>query len=267
MDINELFETDKKRHKLACEGKLERLYKTYDGSYPDLPNMNSTQMWDFFMNNSMVHYDSLARHRIKTSARFVDPNKRIVDFGVGYGWIIPVLLERNKRLDYTGIDFSVTSIEKLRSRYPDLVFLQSDISVLASEDFDYCLALEVLEHIVPKETFTILGKFYRLLRDGGHLVLSVPACEDLRKTCHPCSECGALQNHVGHVRSYTVELLSAELVLAGFQVMRTKVTDPYYGVPRKIIKLAKYLLKEEIPRSNIIVDAVKVRKDVKHGHI
>lgn len=258
MLFQEMLATDKKRHELACKGKLEELYKTYDGSYTDFPNMNTSRMWDFFMNLSEVHHDPLSNYRIKTTASFVDANKRIVDFGVGYGWIIPILLQKNRHLDYTGVDFSSTSIEKLRSRHPDLIFVQGSTSILTSKDFDYCLASEVLEHIIPKETFSFYAEFHRLLRDGGHLVVSVPAWEDLSKSCQLCSECGALQSHSGHVRSYTVELLSAELTMAGFKVMRRKVIDPYYGIARKIIKLGKYILKEEIPRTNIIIDAVKV---------
>ena len=95
MLFKEMLETDKKRHEFACIGKLDELYKTYDGSYADLPNMNAGKMWDFFMNLSEVHHDRVADHRIRTTARFVDTNKRIIDFGVGYGWIIPVLMKKN----------------------------------------------------------------------------------------------------------------------------------------------------------------------------
>lgn len=257
MDYKAIFETDKTRQALARQGKLKELEQTYDGTYPDLPSMNSSEMWDFFMSHGELHRDPVSYHRLKMTARYIDPSARILDFGVGYGWIIPLLLEKNPGLDYTGVDFSAVSIEKLRTQYPALTFMQGDTKALPAGSFDYCLALEVFEHIEPKNVLGVYKELNRLLKPGGHVVISVPAWEDLVTMCHICSACGSLQSNVGHIRSYTPELLSAELALSGFQVVDTRVTDNYFGAARKMIKLAKYMLGEEIQKANIIVRAVK----------
>ncbi len=83
------------------------------------------------------------------------------------------------------------------------------------------LLLEVLEHIPSNGTLDFLAAVKTKLNETGKLVVSVPLFEDIGMNTCPCGSCGQLGNPNGHVRSYTPDLIQAELVLAGFTVEKT----------------------------------------------
>lgn len=82
--------------------------------------------------------------------------------------------------------------------------------------FDLVCAFEVLEHI--EDDKGALGEWARLVRPGGHLVLSVPAFQE---------RFGAMDAYVGHFRRYGPDELEARLVEAGL----TDVEITVYGWP------------------------------------
>ena len=82
--------------------------------------------------------------------------------------------------------------------------------------FDLVCAFEVLEHIEDDET--ALRDWVRLIRPGGHLLLSVPADP---------SRFGPMDEHAGHFRRYSVDRLTALAENVGLVDVRATV----YGWP------------------------------------
>jgi SAM-dependent methyltransferase len=74
----------------------------------------------------------------------------------------------------------------------------------AGSQFDVVCAFEVLEHI--EDDAGALAEWVRLIRPGGHLLLSVPAFQE---------RFGPLDTYAGHFRRYSPSDLSALLVQSG----------------------------------------------------
>lgn len=150
--------------------------------------------------------------------------RNILEVGCGCGDLLHVL-ERN---GYAGQGIDISE-EALAIAASGLSGNSIKVSCCTPEDihelFDIVIASEVMEHCQDDTGFLVqLGE---RLRDGGHLLLTVPA---------HMKDWGANDDLCGHVRRYEREELSAVLRNAGFDdiVIRS------YGVPIYNIMMPLY---------------------------
>lgn len=212
---NDPFDTDSYRSRLATAGNLPALQSSYEpGALPELEDMSSAELWDELATYSEV--PAFRLRRLREVAKRVPADAQVLDIGIGWGEIIPMLQERGIRA-YTGIDFSAKIVAHVASRHPEFRFLVGGVDQI-KEKFDAVLALEVCEHIPASRIFSFYAEIRRVLRENGHLIVSVPIYENLRASTLRCPHCGHMHSRMGHVRAYTPELISAELALAGFEV-------------------------------------------------
>lgn len=96
----------------------------------------------------------------------------VLEIGCGTGGFLPVLRERFEAV--VGVDGYASSLHAARDRSPEATLIQADANriPLGSAQFDLVVALDVLEHLDPAR---FLAETTRLIRPGGHLLLSVPA--------------------------------------------------------------------------------------------
>ncbi len=134
-------------------------------------------------------------------------NARILDVGPGSGVNLPVLAPRGR---VTVLDLSAESLRDCRARGADHV-LRGDAAAppLRPGSFDLVCALDVLEHLADEAAS--LAAWHRVLRPGGHLLLSVPALRVLW---------GRQDVLSGHHRRYRRTELRRHLANAGFEVQR-----------------------------------------------
>jgi SAM-dependent methyltransferase len=78
----------------------------------------------------------------------LDPHgKSVLDVGCGTGFFTAWYLARGARV--TGVDIAPTSVERLRTRFPEARFMLADVSEVALEGtFDLVNAFDVLYHVV-----------------------------------------------------------------------------------------------------------------------
>lgn len=104
--------------------------------------------------------------------------------------------------------------------------------------FDVAVATEILEHFWNPSFF--LGEMLRLLRPGGHLVLSTPNLVDIRNRLRVLAGRAPMQHLFGidrvfrmnewvHRREYTPAEVRAMLEAAGFANVRTHTRTPTIG--------------------------------------
>lgn len=122
---------------------------------------------------------------------------RTIDLGCGEGHLTRMISERG--LDVLGVDISKEKIERAHQFYPELEFVLCDIArlELAEASFDTAVIAEVLEHVPEAQGQEMLDKAWRLLREGGRLIVSVP-----NQDCIP---------HPHHVREFDRRELKAML--------------------------------------------------------
>lgn len=175
----------------------------------------TARLWDHYSRNPVVTSDL---YFSKVYGRFVlrkarlDRRRplRILDFGCGPGYMWEHVREASARWQYTGLDFSSRSVERLRERarqgsagFQGAVHVASLPSPLPAEQYDVILLLEVVEHLTDDYLQGTLKEVVRLLRPGGQVLVTTPHDEDLAIDSQYCPECETVFHKWQHVRSWT----------------------------------------------------------------
>lgn len=241
------------RAELAAKGETAKLKKLYTNNQPEISDLNTQKFWNNILTSrsSIADQDGMTRDRAYYTARIVPQTvKKLLDIGVGHGWVEELLEQRD--IEIHGIDISNETIRQTKERFPKW---KKNFKVKSLYKLDYrpsmfdaVLLLEVLEHIPPSKTFVILNMIKKFITPGGYMIVSVPTNEGLEYM---------QDNPSGHVRMYTVPLLKAELELAGFSVLSIKT---FYAF-KSHYKLKKFVAKWIMPKrwqpNNIIILAQK----------
>lgn len=142
----------------------------------------------------------------------------VLELGCGQG-AVGARLAAIARQRYLGVEPDAASfaVAAARVRAAGGEVLHGDASsVPEGARFDLVCAFEVLEHLEDEEG--VLSSWSRLVRPGGHLMVSVPAAPE---------RFGAWDEHVGHLRRYSPERLEEVLRGAGLVEPRLEL----YGWP------------------------------------
>jgi SAM-dependent methyltransferase len=112
--------------------------------------------------------------------RILQPGDRILESGCGIGrW---VLFFHRRGYDIVGIDWSPTTVDLLRSYDPTVQVLVDDArsSQFGDSSFDVILSLGTIEHALEGPA-DALRDYFRLLKPGGRLVVTVPVLSIARR--------------------------------------------------------------------------------------
>ena len=209
------FLVEKARQILASINDLETLKKTYNSEYAEVKNLNTFSFWNEALSNktNLEKQDGMTKDRVKTAFKFLPRSTRnVLDIGAGNGFIEELI--SNKNIKIFGNDISGTAVKNLKNKFKGEFRKESVYKMrYPKKSFDVIFALEVLEHIPPIRIITLFKKIREFLRKNGSFIISVPTNEGLEKM---------KINPNGHTRTYTENLIRAELKIAGFRVLKLK---------------------------------------------
>ncbi|WP_413794560.1 MULTISPECIES: methyltransferase domain-containing protein [unclassified Pseudomonas] len=150
----------------------------------------------------------------------------LLELGVGHGFSTHRFSQFFS--EHTVIDGSASVIAQFKAQYPDNTadIVESYFETFDTDKrFDLIVMGFVLEHVEDPQT--VLQRFKRFLAPGGRCFVLVPNGESLhRRFGHAAGllddmmALGHGDLELGHVRSYSLQTLTAELEAAGLQVVR-----------------------------------------------
>lgn len=118
------------------------------------------------------------RHRMAHILDFIiddNKDKKILDYGSGWGMFSKILSEKSKKFYVTGIDIDSTSLEisqDIIGKKNNLQFLNKTIFEFDEKVFDYVVSMQVIEHVHNPGNY--IKEINRVLKDDGKLIISLP---------------------------------------------------------------------------------------------
>lgn len=191
------------------------------------------RFWDAYASNPRrldTYFSKLYGPAILRVARhYARLSSPIVDVGCGQGALLDALLAQG--FSCQGVDASEVSVGNVEARFrarPGFLGALTgsvDRLPLPEAEAGAAFLVEVVEHLDRSTLERALGELHRVLRPGGHLLVTVPNNEDLQAAMVACPECGCVFHRMQHVRSFTPDALAAELRRARFEIVKVLETD------------------------------------------
>lgn len=140
---------------------------SYDGSM-EFDALNDSQIRANYQHKHVVD------HYIKHFK-----NKLVLDAGCWTGTLEKEVSSRNWKSDMVGIDLNKDALTVAKKNFPQYQFHQVELAKPSpqfvkkySNKFDTIVFLDVIEHVPPGTEVRILQLFNKLLKPGGHLIVS-----------------------------------------------------------------------------------------------
>jgi len=240
------FLVERARQILASINDLKFLKKTYNSKYAEVKDLNTPKFWNELLSDTtnLEAQDGMTRDRIKTAFKFLPRSaKKVLDIGAGNGFVEELLVS-NKNIRIFGNDISASAVKNLKNKFKGQFHKESIYKMrYPKKSFDAIFMLEVLEHIAPSKVFNVLKKVKEMLKKKGSFIISIPTNEGLEKK---------KDNLSGHLRTYTENLIRAELKIAGFKVVKLKT---FYAFKNfyTIKKVSSKILKNKWQPNNMVI--------------
>lgn len=247
------FSVEDYRNELAEKYDIDLFKKTYTSTSPEINNLNSGKFWNNIFKSalSFQDQDAMTREKIDYVISLLPPvGSKILDLGIGQGYLEERLKE--KKLDYKfyGIDISSTSVTRAKQLFKG-EFILGDVMQIDKyykpNSFNAIVALELIEHISPSKVFSFYSRVKKLLSKNGVFIVTTPLNEGLRYM---------KENPSGHVREYTIPILKTELALSGFTIKKIKTFYAFMTMYR-LKKLILKLLRKRWKPNNVAILCVK----------
>jgi len=253
--VEKSFEIERARDLFARKGEKDNLRKTYNKSNPSIPNLNTARLWDD-LNSIKITRSShpMAWNRFEIVTKLLKDHSKILDVGFGTADLEEIISNSYHHVDLFGIDISSKSVDRANDRFSKFHFSKGSIFHIPyrNNSFDFVVVLEVMEHIIPSKTFDAFKELWRVTKKNKYLVLSVPVNEGLEEMLK------RNYNPNAHVRAYSLDLIKAEIEIAGFKVhkmIKLYAFHNHYKIKSLIIN---YFLKFVKKPNNIIVLCEKI---------
>lgn len=137
----------------------------------------------------------------------------ILDIGAGTGALVKKL--RNNGFKAFGTDPVPRSKSIQKGNITEIKF--------SDNSFNTIFCSEVIEHLSDKQISKGIIEIKRVLAEGGNLIITVPFNENLENNSFICPECGHKFHKVGHLQSFTKEMIKKILEDNNFTVIFLKI--------------------------------------------
>lgn len=242
------FDTERLRKKLLQRRKYKALLGTYFAGLPEIQDHNTPEFWDNkFSDSEKILQFPMSKDRNALIASLIVKNSTVLNIGAGKGHLEErVFRNVGNNITWFGTDFTNETLQKLKKNYPTYTFLKTGIDGLSfvPNTFDTICLLEVLEHISPRQTVSVLKKINSLLKPGGKAIISVPVNEGL--------EAMLPENPNSHLRVYSKKLLAFEFMITGYKIKKV-ISLTAFARFYKIKKLINSIFKLKRPNNLIFI--------------
>lgn len=178
------------------------------------------RIWSHYQVQQRDSFD-LSYPRLRYFAERCSPGSRVLNVGVGNGYLESLLVKRN--VDVYSLDPSAESIGRLRNQLGMGQRAQQGYSQrmpFDADSFDMVIMTEVLEHLPSDTLRATLTEVRRVLKPGGAFAGTVPYREDLAANQVICPHCQREFHRWGHAQRFDSASLRTLFEEHGYSIER-----------------------------------------------
>lgn len=212
--------------------------------------MEQHRIWDHYQTTRIDAFDQ-ARGRYAAMAtqalRLRGPGAgRVLNIGIGAGGLERLL--KGRGWEVAALDPSPEAVAALALEGVEARCGYAQRAPFDDGAFDIVVASEVLEHIEPTTRALALAEIHRVLAPGGWFIGSVPYREVLSENEVICPDCGKVFHRWGHVSSFDLRQLQAELAAQFVAVTCRRRSFVDWAAARTPMRLVKAMAQSLLGR-------------------
>lgn len=189
-------------------------------------NWDKEDTIDFWKKNEADYAgDVSAPEILRMSKKYI--GNKVLDIGAGSGALINLIPNS------TGLDIA--------PKQPDII--KGDISNIPFGDrsFDTVFATEIFEHLDNATLNKGIDEINRVLKKGGHLIVTVPYNEDLSQNVVSCPDCGTKFHRWEHLQVFNEENITL-LLKDDFRLIKIKKLPIGFNATYKFLKYFRWII-------------------------
>jgi 2-polyprenyl-3-methyl-5-hydroxy-6-metoxy-1,4-benzoquinol methylase len=177
------------------------------------------RFWDHSMAGMTdIYFAKMVGHSIVRYVSNKIPLGTALDLGCGTGGLIDHLLASGTSV--YGSDQSPEAVAAVNVRFAaSSGFKGAFVGTASIPPVDSVFMLEVIEHMDDATLASAIASATKLIKRGGHLILTTPNQERLAASERICPDCGCTFHTMQHVRSWSATTLEAHMSVAGFRTI------------------------------------------------
>ena len=190
----------------------------------DWDKKDTANFWE--KNEADYAGDVSAPEIVRMSKKYI--GNKILDVGAGSGALINLIPES------TGLDIA--------PKQPNII--KGDISSIPFENqsFDTIFATEIFEHLDNDTLNKGIIEINRILKNGGHLIVTVPYKENLSQNMVSCPDCGTKFHRWGHLQVFDEENITLLLKKENLKVIKIKKLSLGFNATYKVLKYFRWII-------------------------
>ncbi len=198
----------------------------------------------------LKHLNYYRRERNWTQNFFISRNSRILDIGCGHG-LLGKYLQSTLDAEVTGVEIIESCYIEAKSVLNNAIYgnIETMNLDILGNNYDYVIFSDSLEHLInPGET---LFRVSSLLKDNGHLLISIPNVQNFRVTV-PLVFRGSWEYKdeglmdKSHLRWFTESSISSLVEDNGYKIIKIARELPLKSISGKLNMLTLGLFKNHL---------------------
>lgn len=168
--------------------------------------MKQEKIWEYYQSDGVgVFSGSFAR--LNFLANQLNSSQKVLNIGIGSAEFERLAL--SKSCVVSSLDPSEKAISKLQEQIPELDARVGYSQEMPFDDavFDVVVMSEVLEHLDDEVLAQTISEVYRVLKNNGVFIGTVPFDEVLEDSQIICPACGEQFHRWGHIQTFTKSTL------------------------------------------------------------
>lgn len=191
----------------------------------DLPSFRDDYLYRRFEDSARGSKDAV-RESLRDLVELVRHHPPVLDVGCGRGELLDLC--RESGIEARGIDVNEWSVAELKERGLDVSVgaIPDDLLTVESGSIGTVFASHVVEHLQTSPLITFLTESWRVLRDGGLLIIETPNAQSVVMSS---SEFWKDPSHVAPRHPASLIIVAREL---GFEVAESTTLHPFNDAAR-----------------------------------